>query len=169
MATDCLDVNFAPLSSVGLIVLLKVTGWIGTPTRPSSHLLPLQVHHPLSGEVSVRFHASCCAPRLNVCWWWMVMHTGPVHPCLCAGLALHCGLLLLSISQPMKADQPGFVRRSWEETLTCEKWSDVLKALQRKVLEKQRRHHEIQDKWLDFSRQGSRRWSPNVWDPGLTL
>lgn len=44
--------------------------------------------------------------------------------CVC-GIAAIPAFLLLSISQPMKADHPDFVRRSQEEMLNCKRWSDI--------------------------------------------
>lgn len=52
--------------------------------------------------------ASCFTKRLRARWWWIAKRTS-----------------LLCVTQPMKADRPGFVRRSPKETSNCQRWSDV--------------------------------------------
>lgn len=77
--------------------------------------------------------------------------------CVC-GIAAISSLLLLSISQPMKADHPDFARRVHEEMLNCQRWSDIRRTksfLKKKALKK--RQETKQTTW--FSRQVTRPWS----------
>lgn len=67
--------------------------------------------------------------------------------CVC-GIAAISSLLLLSISQPMKADHPDFARRVHEEMLNCQRWSDIRRT--KKFFEKKSLEKETRDKANDL-------------------
>lgn len=110
-------------------VWLEVDTQTGVMERHGAHSLALQniiLHHRscqpdgrCSGMGIAHSNEVKCAPMMD----GHARESSRVYVC-----ARHWGdssLLLLSISQPMKADHPDFVRRSQEEMLNYKRWSDT--------------------------------------------
>lgn len=81
-------------------------------------------HHPSSWELSVwwplQWDDHRALGEVKCALWWISSPSTYV----CAALQ-RVQPLLLSISHPMKADHPDFVRRNQEEMLSCIRWSDI--------------------------------------------